>query len=555
MRADVQPGDLVGDRYKILSALGGGAMGHVYVAENIAIGLRVAIKLLKPELLASPDFRLRFKHEAEAVAAISHPNVARFLDLIVDDPTFLVMELVEGPTLADVLARDGSLAPKRAAQIAYRLCWGLHAAHKAGVIHRDLKPANILLQQDDEIGDMPKIIDFGLAKLLAATSKGAPLTRVGQIIGTPEYMAPEQIGSKDVDQRADVYALGCVLYAMLSGKPPFQATSDDVQILYRQVHEPAPPLQRQAMHVSAELCAVVMRALEKKREARWQSMRDFAEALRPFAAPRELQRPSSPGLGEQTEVVKRFRPPSRWPWVLAAVGFLAAAALGASRFFKPTLPDTLVLVISDPPGASLQLDGKPIADVTPAALRGVPPGQHQITLKHPHYGDVTRFVQLEEGARATVQLPLPSQRHSVEINTVPDGAAVYLDGNLVAHRTPVSVEVSDDEYHRIRIEREGYETVERKLKPEETGPLSRFVLQNEAQPRATLFVEAAGPAEVWVDDEFTGFMTPSPGLRFPSGEHKVELRSTSGALGQSVHVKMQQGETVRLSLGMPKAGR
>src|SRR5436305_7255225 len=131
MRADVKPGDIIGERYKIISVLGGGAMGQIFVAENVAIGLRVAVKLLKPELLAHPDFRLRFKHEAEAVAAIQHPNVSRFLDLVVGDPTFLVMEYVPGPTLAEELRRHGALQPRRAVDIAVRLCWGLQAAHRA----------------------------------------------------------------------------------------------------------------------------------------------------------------------------------------------------------------------------------------------------------------------------------------------------------------------------------------------------------------------------------------------------------------------------------------
>src|SRR6476619_6563277 len=114
MRSEVSPGDIIGERYKIISALGGGAMGRIFLAENIAIGLKVAVKLLKPELLANPDFRLRFKHEAEAVAAVQHPNVARFLDLVVDDPTFLVMEFVDGQTLEAIIDRERRLAPRRA---------------------------------------------------------------------------------------------------------------------------------------------------------------------------------------------------------------------------------------------------------------------------------------------------------------------------------------------------------------------------------------------------------------------------------------------------------
>src|SRR5439155_12268971 len=183
--------------------------------------------------------------------------------------TFLVMEYVDGPTLHQVIQADGKLTPRRAADIAVRLAWGLHAAHKAGVVHRDLKPSNILLQRDDEDGEAPKIIDFGLAK--TAAQDGAPLTRAGQIVGTPQYMSPEQIARQEVDARSDVYALGCVVYAMLCGRPPFADTGDDMQLLYRQVHEPVEPLRKVAPEVSEELEAVVMKALAKSPAQRFPS--------------------------------------------------------------------------------------------------------------------------------------------------------------------------------------------------------------------------------------------------------------------------------------------
>ena len=142
-----------------------------------------------------------------------------------------------------------------------------------------MKPSNILLQPDDETGEVPKIIDFGLAKT-AGVATGAPLTRAGQIVGTPQYMAPEQIARKEVDARTDVYALGCVLYEMLCGRPPFTDNDDDVQLLYQQVHEPVEPVREHAPHVSAELEAVVMRALAKAPADRFQSARELATRAR-----------------------------------------------------------------------------------------------------------------------------------------------------------------------------------------------------------------------------------------------------------------------------------
>ncbi|MCA1665246.1 MAG: serine/threonine protein kinase, partial [Myxococcales bacterium] len=276
-RRTLRPGDVVGDRYRLLEVLGGGAMGHVFTAENRAIGSIVAIKVLKPELLASPEFRQRFQYEAQAVGSIEHPNVARFFDVVVGDPTFLVMEYVAGETLATVLAREKSMSLARAVHLATRLAWGLDAAHAAGIIHRDLKPANVILTADREVGETPKLIDFGLAKI-AAVAGSEQLTRTGQIIGTPSYMSPEQISGRDVDARSDVYALACLLYEMIAGRPPFIG-DDDVQTLYRQLHEPPEPLSLNAREIPAALDRVMNRALSKSPDDRFGSMQELARAL------------------------------------------------------------------------------------------------------------------------------------------------------------------------------------------------------------------------------------------------------------------------------------
>src|SRR5579859_6752118 len=240
-RRPLLPGDIIANRFRLIERLGGGAMGEVFIAENLAIGRRVAVKVLKPEMLLDAEFRRRFQHEAEAIAAIEHRNVVRFLDLLVGDPTFLVMEYAPGPTLADVLSTDKKLPLVRALNIARRLAWALEASHRAGVVHRDVKPGNVILAPDPELGEEPKLIDFGLAKLATAAPEEA-LTRTGQIVGTPYYMSPEQVAGKPVDARSDVYALGCLLYHMVAGRPPFEQ-GDELQILYAQIHL-APPLLR-----------------------------------------------------------------------------------------------------------------------------------------------------------------------------------------------------------------------------------------------------------------------------------------------------------------------
>jgi tRNA A-37 threonylcarbamoyl transferase component Bud32 len=542
IRQQVEANDIIGDRYRVVRPIGHGAMGKVFLAENLAIGLRVAVKLLKPELLANPDFRLRFKHEAEAVAAIQHPNVARFLDLIVGDPTFLVMEFVDGPTLHQVVATDGKLQPRRAADIAVRLAWGLHAAHKAGVIHRDLKPSNILLQSDDEAGEVPKIIDFGLAK--TAASPGAPLTRAGQIVGTPQYMAPEQIARKEVDARTDVYALGCVIYTMLCGRAPFADTGDDMQLLYRQVHEPVEPVRRIAPDVPEGLEAVVMKALAKHPSQRFQSAREFAQALVPSV---EKRAPRSP-RGETTQVIRiqRTRVAIAW-WALLTLGLAMLATAGVLWVLRDRHA-AMLLVISEPAGAVVEVDGRATGERTPTAVRGLGAGEHTVKLHHDGFTDLERVIRVGVGGRELVDAHLLPRSHSVELNTVPAGATVFLDGSLVAGKTPLSFDLVDGEYHAIRIEKPGYETVLRRIKPDDAGPLSRILLVAEARPRGSLFVESNLPAEVWVDGQYTGFMTPTPGLRLNPGEHRVELRDGSGGVLADKSVTVAKGDTLRIVL-------
>ncbi len=276
-RVSVAVGDLLGERYKLIAHLGGGAMGQVFLAEDQSLGSRVAVKVLNASLLADKDYRLRFRREAQAVAIVDHPNVARFLDLGLTDPVYLVMEFADGPTLRDVIKREGRVPPRRTVAIIGRLSWALYAVHKTGVIHRDLKPANVVLVNSNE-GESPKLIDFGLAKM--ALPSTAKLTRAGEIVGTPHYMAPELIAGRVADARCDVYALGAVMYQMLTGHQMFPDCVTDLEVLDSQVKRTPTPIRELVDGVSPVLEAVVERALRKLPDERFPNMIEMAHALR-----------------------------------------------------------------------------------------------------------------------------------------------------------------------------------------------------------------------------------------------------------------------------------
>jgi len=546
--SEIGLGTLVGGRYRLTRRLGEGAMGTVYVAEHRAINLPVAVKLLRPELLANPEFRRRFQKEADAVAAVRHPNVARFYDLVVGDPTCLVMEYVPGETLAAVLGR-GRISVERAVRIAARLCWGLDAVHAAGVIHRDLKPANVILEPDREHGETPKLIDFGLAKL-AASADESMLTRQGQIVGTPHYMSPEQISGGEVDTRADVYGLACALYHMLTGKVPFAGVEGDVQVLYRQVWEPPEPPSRSNPEVSPDLDALVMRALAKRPADRFADIRDMARGL-----DRELARLTGAPVAQ---------PPRRWPWLVAALAAAAAgvaagwwlhrpvaAATPAAVASAPTVEPQGLLLISRPPGAQVVVDGTSLADPTPTWVSGLEPGRHTVRFTHAGTGTAERSVSLAAGQRDVIDVALVASEREIAVHTVPDGAVLYLDGHLVTSTTPATVRV-DADFHQLRAEMPGYEVATRNLAPEDTAPELTIGLTAERLPRGAIMVDSTEAAEVWIDGAETGFSTPTLGLLVPLGRHIVEIRDSTGRRSRPARVDVGQGTVVRLSLNLDR---
>jgi len=220
-------------RYALLEELGAGGMAIVYRARDEVLGRDVAVKVLSPQFAADPGFLARFEREARHVAALSHPRIVTVFDCGIDGNTpFIVMELVAGRTLRQVLDEIGPMSPRDAVTVAVAVCEALEAAHAAGLIHRDIKPENIVLS-----GGEVKVLDFGIAR----TQDGAGTTRTQAVLGTAAYLSPEQASGGPVGPQADLYALGCVLYEMLTGTPPFTADSA-VGVAYRQAHDdPGPP--------------------------------------------------------------------------------------------------------------------------------------------------------------------------------------------------------------------------------------------------------------------------------------------------------------------------
>lgn len=275
-------GQTLGGRYRVTALLGSGGMGAVYRAEHTQLLKTVALKVLNPEMASHREAALRFEREAMVSARIVHPHVVNATDSgrLPDGSLYLVLEYVSGLSLRELRDAEGPLSPARALAIGAQIADALAAAHKAEIVHRDLKPGNVMLLSHDGNPEFVKVLDFGLARVIGeAAPAEEPLTRTGSIFGTPEYMSPEQARGEVVDHRADLYALGVILYELLSGKPPFQAP-ELVAVLIKHIQEPPPPLPA---HIPAPIADYVLSLLEKHPDRRPADARQVAKALRRLA--------------------------------------------------------------------------------------------------------------------------------------------------------------------------------------------------------------------------------------------------------------------------------
>jgi serine/threonine protein kinase len=276
-----QEGQLVG-RYRIVQLIGEGGMGAVYEALHPGLKKRVAIKVLLPRIAERQDARVRFLREGEAASRINHPNVVSVFDVGEDnDVPYLVMEFLEGRTLDDLLARRGALALSDATALFLPIVAAVAAGHDCGVVHRDLKPQNIFLAQGRRGEPIPKVLDFGVSKLI--DHDGPPVTRTDTMLGTACYMSPEQArGARNVDARSDQFTLGLILYEMLTGHRAYSG-ENDLEILYSAAGGTVRPAQDLRPGLPDQVYALLGRMLAVLPSERYPNLRDAAQALLPFA--------------------------------------------------------------------------------------------------------------------------------------------------------------------------------------------------------------------------------------------------------------------------------
>ena len=320
-------------RYQVQAHIGDGGMGTVYLAEHTTILKKFAIKVLSAELSVRPDHVDRFMREARSASMINHPNVVEITDFGVtpDNQPFFVMEYLQGKDLSQVLGESGSLPWKRVRSIALQICHALQAAHDQGVIHRDMKPGNVVLVKRGNTPEHVKVLDFGIAKVLGE-SEAKGLTQSGMVVGTPEYMSPEQGWGQPVDHRGDIYALGVIMFELLTGKIPFSGATM-MEILNRHMFE-VPDVKHP--NIPEEVGAIILKAMQKDRALRFQSMNELGaaiEAVGTGASPvtvvdEEIKTPWGPVTARFTTVPPQSMPQQRsWVWLSVLSAVIAVGAL------------------------------------------------------------------------------------------------------------------------------------------------------------------------------------------------------------------------------------
>ncbi|MCX6417919.1 MAG: Stk1 family PASTA domain-containing Ser/Thr kinase [Actinobacteria bacterium] len=350
---------VLGDRYELAELLGQGGMAEVYRARDLRLGRNVAVKILRTDLARDPSFERRFAREAQACAGMNHPNVVAVFDTgaqVEGDTTipYIVMEYVDGTTLKDLLLTGRRLLPQRALEITAGVLGALEYSHQQGIIHRDIKPANIMLTRTGEV----KVMDFGIARALDDAQ--ATMTQASTVMGTAQYLSPEQGRGETADARSDVYATGCLLYELLTSRPPFVGDTT-ASVVYQHVREnPIPPSQIDP-EVSASADAVVLKAMSKNPENRYQTAGEMrSDVLRavdgePVRATPVMEQTTAVAPMAAYDSDDRRRAKVRG-YIAIGLGVVGALVLG---FFliKPLLVNTVTYPVPD-------LTGQTVAQAT-----------------------------------------------------------------------------------------------------------------------------------------------------------------------------------------------
>jgi serine/threonine-protein kinase len=458
-------GTVVSERYEILGALGRGGMGIVYRAQDRELNVPVAIKVLRPEAVATPELQKRLRAEITLARKVSHPNVCRIYEYGRQGHLpYIVMELVDGPDLRRLLKERGPLPPEEAYDVTLQITEALSAIHRAGVVHRDLKPANVIRN----VHGVVKLMDFGIARSFAGDGTATAITGTGEILGTPEYMSPEQVRAEAVDARSDLYSLGVLVFELFTGKVPFRDNAPIATVLQ---HLQTPVRIEGVPLLPEALLPVLRKALAKEREQRFTSAREMGEAIRRAQGGVETPSPVSAEVRRSLTVIG----------VVSAI-LIVIAVVVVAVFRRPSPAEHL--------NQAAITDSRPLPtrEATVGAATAAPPGRPEGAA--PALAETARprnVVRATRSVEATPSAPTmrptstradtpsateaPRAGEAAETAEMPTGlvqlgarpwAEVFADEREVGvtPMAPVPLEAGP---HTLRFENPGYQPVLRKI--------------------------------------------------------------------------------------------
>jgi serine/threonine protein kinase len=480
---DLPIGSTFAKRYQIIEELGRGGMGTVYKVLDKEVNEKIALKVLKPEISFDLKIIERFRNELKIARKISQPNVCRMYDLMKESGTyFITMEYVSGEDLKSTILRLGQISIGKALIIAKQICSGLAAAHQLGIVHRDLKPHNIMI---DRAGNV-RIMDFGIAR----STKTRGLTEPGAIIGTPEYMSPEQSLGDEVDIRSDIYSLGVVLFELVTGKVPFEGTTA-VSVAMKQKMELPPEPMSINDQIPEEFNHLILKCLEKDPKRRYQSADEVLEEIIRI----ERGFPTTDSIRPEKRTSKVI-PGRRTPKFLVPGALVLAVAILVMGlfYFKPWQRSPGVLdeklsaqsgffeITSEPEGADVYLDDK-LLGKTPLKQE-LPSGSHELRLAYSGYKMKTADLNIETG-RIFVETYILEPSYILKIKTVPSGARVKMNGRYVGTTGTAALEVeSPKNTCRLSFEKSGWQTVDLPLTLEPgENPVTRNLVRVKPRPK------------------------------------------------------------------------
>ncbi len=472
-------GRVVNDRFKITALIARGGMGKVYRAEQAPLGRVCAIKVLNPNYAGEhdPEFHKRFFLEASIASKLTHPNTVTIFDYgrTDDDIYYMAMEYLEGHTLHRAIREAGSFPEERGAHIARQICRALREAHSLGVIHRDLKPANIFLVEHGDETDFVKVLDFGLVKDVSEGKPAEELTQTGLFMGSPKYMAPEQIRGDKVDARTDIYSLGIIMYEMCTGKVPFDRPNS-VNILMAHVNEEAPPLRQMNPNInpSPAFEETILRCMAKDPDTRFRSMDEVLAALKRVGGAAMTATVSgvgatgeyrSMGISGGYGVDSGPNKTSSGPHSAISGSGAIPAPLDPSGSGALEKKGSKGVLIGAVVGVAL-LAGITVAATKARPVATAPPVATAAPAKTP--------VAPPTAATAAVAQPTPAQNLQnqfvkMRINSDPDGASIKEDGYEICSSTPCELtykggDADPAKDHKLLISKTGYKVETRTIR-------------------------------------------------------------------------------------------